>query len=143
MPKSPRKTIAQVLLLGCFAVSILAIGIGLGAWISRGINLTWRGEYNIGYADFIGIILSSIGVLLTIVTIFLAVFGVIGWVSISERLRDNTYSFLGEQLSEGKSLYNLIRKEVRDAVYEGVAPVEESAISAQPKTPEEPFEPTA
>jgi hypothetical protein len=130
----------QVLVSICGGIALLIIGVGAGIGLADGVSLKWHGSYDIGYADFIGIVLSALSVLLAILTIFLAVFGFIGWASISERLRQNTYSFLGDQIAEGKPLYNLIRKEVRDAVYEGVEPVEEVADHKGEK--DEPFEAT-
>ena len=123
MPRSPYKTAVRYGMLSIIALALIFLGVGIGAALAKGVNISWKGSYEIGYADFIGIVLSALSVLLTVLAIFLAIFGVIGWASFSERLRESSYSFLGDQLSEGKSLYNLIRKEVREAVYEGVEPV--------------------
>lgn len=133
-----RKKTSRLLLAISASISLLFIGAGVGAAFSRGLNVTWRGSYDIQYVDFIGIVLSALSLLLTVLAIVLAIFGVIGWASFSERLKENTNAFLSRQLSEGQPLYSLIRKEVRDAVYEGVAPVTEAKKTDE--LPERPFE---
>jgi hypothetical protein len=62
---------------------------------------------------------------LTLLTIFLAVFGFIGWRAINDRVRDHSLTYLGNELQEGKPMFTLIQKAVLDEVYKGVRPAEE------------------
>lgn len=82
---------------------------------------------SISYVDFISIVLTALGVMLTAVTLFVGALAVIGWTSIETRLRNHSIEFIGSELKEDKPLGLMIRKAVRDAVYEGVLPAEEDA----------------
>ncbi|GGE93974.1 hypothetical protein [Sphingomonas prati] len=81
-------------------------------------------SYTLSYADFISILLTCLGVMLTIVTLFVGVLAVLGWASIESKLRDHSFSYIGSELEEGKPLRDMIRRTVREAVYEGVGPID-------------------
>lgn len=80
--------------------------------------------YTLSYADFVSILLTCLGVMLTVVTLFVGLLAVLGWTSIEARLRDHSIEYIGSELQEGKPLGELVRKAVRDAVYEGVSPAD-------------------
>jgi hypothetical protein len=82
-------------------------------------------NYSLSYADFISILLTCLGVMLATLTLIVGLLAVIGWTSIETRLRDHSISYIGSELQEGKPLGELVRKAVREAVYEGVSPREE------------------
>jgi len=72
------------------------------------------------------VVLTCLGVMLTAVTLFVGVLAVIGWTSIETRLRSHSIEFIGSELSEDKPLGQMVRRAVREAVYEGVAPAREN-----------------
>lgn len=76
----------------------------------------------VSYIDFISVVLTCLGVMLTAVTLFVGVLAVIGWTSIETRLRSHSIEFIGSELTEDKPLGQMVRKAVREAVYEGVVP---------------------
>lgn len=80
----------------------------------------------VSYIDFISVVLTCLGVILTAVTLFVGVLAVIGWTSIETRLRSHSIEFIGSELSEDKPLGQMVRKAVREAVYEGVVPAREN-----------------
>lgn len=75
------------------------------------------------YTEFISIILTAISLLMTVLAFFLAVLGVIGWNSISTRIRERTEEFLNEGFKDGNSLNEMLRKRAEEIMYEGVTPV--------------------
>lgn len=79
-------------------------------------------SYTLSYADFVSIMLTCLGVMLAVVTLFVGLLAVLGWTSIESRLRDHSIEFIGSELQDGKPLGELVRKAVREAVYEGVSP---------------------
>jgi hypothetical protein len=112
---------SRYLMFFAAAAGCIAIGVAIGG----ALNVTWNGKLEISTVDFVTVVLSSISVLLTLLTIFLAVFGFIGWRAINDRVRDHSLTYLGNELQEGKPMFTLIQKAVLDEVYKGVRPAEE------------------
>jgi hypothetical protein len=81
---------------------------------------------SISYVDFISISLSAVSVMMTVLAIFLAVFGVIGWNAISSGVHRRTEDFLNEGFKEGNVLYEMIRARTNEIMYEGISTVESS-----------------
>lgn len=111
------------------------IGIGALCLLSGTIGASFTthfgtSSYTLSYADFISVMLTCLGVMLAIVTLFVGVLAVLGWTSIEARLRDHSIQYIGSELQEGKPLGELVRRAVREAVYEGVLPDDD---------PDEPF----
>ncbi len=111
---------SKVKLLAWFV--LVAVSIAVGVSIGGALNVTWNSKLEISTVDFITIMLSSISVLLALLTIFLAVFGFIGWRAINDRVRDHSLTYLGNELQEGKPMFMLIQKAVLEEVYKGVRP---------------------
>ena len=80
-------------------------------------------SYTISYADFISVMLSAIAVLLTALTIFLAVLGVLGWAAIAKGVRSRTEEFLADGFQEGEVLYSLVESKIAEQVYRGVGAI--------------------
>jgi hypothetical protein len=118
-------------------IGLVAVGaticVALGTLIGGSVNVRWNGAVEISSVDLVTIILTALGVMLAILTIFLAVFGFIGWTAINERLREHSMSYFTNELQEGKPSYELLRSVVRSVVYEGISPVpDEEPYSADP-----------
>ena len=92
----------------------------VGASFSRNFGTS---HYSISYADFISVMLTAISVLMTVLAIFLGVFGVIGWNAIQNRVHQRTEEFLTEGFKEGRPLYQMLESRATDIIYEGIIPV--------------------
>lgn len=70
--------------------------------------------------------LTAISLLMTVLAIFLAVLGFIGWTSIEQRVHSKTEAYLS-QLNDKimKQAENAIREKTNAIMYEGVSAVEE------------------
>jgi hypothetical protein len=90
---------------------------------------------SISYVDFISVVLSALGVLLMVVTLFVAILAVIGWTSIESKLRAHSIEFIGSELRDDKPLGQMVRKAVRDAVYEGIMPADEEEAQPEDEVP--------
>ncbi|KRB79871.1 hypothetical protein ASE00_19435 [Sphingomonas sp. Root710] len=51
-------------------------------------------SYTLSYADFISIMLTAVSLLMTVLAIFLAVFGFVGWTTIEQKVHSKTEDFL-------------------------------------------------
>jgi len=116
-------TIQKALLRGLAILGLVAL-CGLssvaGASMSRHFGTS---SYTISYADFISVMLSAIAVLLTALTIFLAVLGVLGWAAIAKGVRSRTEEFLADGFQEGEVLYSLVESKIAEQVYRGVGAI--------------------
>ena len=111
-------------------IAVKLISMILLALISGVIGAALAGNFgtssiSISYIDFISVVLTALGVMLATATLFVAVLAVIGWTSIEARLRNHSIEFIGSELKDDKPLAIMIKKAVREAVYEGVAPTTE------------------
>lgn len=111
--------------LGLISVALVSGIIGASMASHFGTS-----SFTLSYTDFVSIMLTCLGVMLAVVTLFVGLLAVLGWTSIEARLRDHSIEYIGSELQDGKPLGDLVRKAVREAVYEGVLPTIE----------EEPFE---
>jgi formaldehyde-activating enzyme involved in methanogenesis len=68
--------------------------------------------------------LTALGVMMTAMTLLVGALAVIGWTSIESKLRDHSYDYMRSDLKSGGPLQELVRRAVRDAVYEGVRPID-------------------
>ena len=117
----PTRTIIQrvATLAGLSALAVVSGLVGAALTTRFGTS-----NIRISYIDFISVILTALGVILTAVTLFVGALAVIGWTSIETRLRSHSIEFIGSELREDKPLGRMVRKAVRDAVYEGVMPAD-------------------
>jgi hypothetical protein len=88
-------------------------------------------SYTLSYADFVSVMLTAISLLLTLLAMFFAVLGVIGWNAISAGVRQRTKDFLEEGFREGNALHQMLRKRVDETMYEGVAALSEGEKKMQ------------
>lgn len=87
------------------------------------------------YSDFISVILTALGVMLTALTIFLGVLAVVGWTSIESKLRDHSISYFKDQLSSEGPLRAELEELFTEIAYEGI----ESYKSQQQSNQEEDY----
>jgi membrane protein implicated in regulation of membrane protease activity len=108
------------------AVVLVVVACLLSASIGGGISRHWgASEYTISYADFVQIMLTAISLLITLLAVFLAVLGVIGWTSIEQRVHQKTEAYLAK-LDEGiqRRAEEAIREKTNAMMYEGVQPID-------------------
>ena len=132
MPKSsngPRwlsRALKAVLVVGLCLLS----GI-VGGALNRHFGTS---SYTISYADFISIMLTAVSVLMTVLAIFLGVFGFIGWNSIEQKAHRKTEQFLNSGFKDGGRLNTMLfervedalRQKTKDIMFEGVEPIDDT-----------------
>ena len=73
-------------------------------------------SYTLSYADFISIMLTAVSLLITVLAVFLAIAGVIGWNSIEQKVHTKTEDFLSKGFEKGGQLDRMVYRRVRDVV---------------------------
>ncbi|MDO9363159.1 MAG: hypothetical protein Q7T60_09555 [Sphingopyxis sp.] len=107
----------KILFVAAFLVCMVVSGL-IGGVMSRHFAPS---SLEISYVDFISIMLTSLGIILTALAVFIGILAVLGWNSIEDKLRDHSHDYIRRQLEEGNPLRDDIRRSVREVVYEGVA----------------------
>jgi hypothetical protein len=115
-----KKALPQVLkILGLLALCLFGGVVGASLATHFGTS-----SYSISFVDFISVMLTALGVMMTTMTLLVGALAVIGWTSIEGKLRDHSYDYMSNDLKVGGPLQELVRRAVRDAVYEGVRPLD-------------------
>jgi hypothetical protein len=73
-------------------------------------------SYTLSYADFVSIMLTAVSLLITVLAVFLAIAGVIGWNSIEQRVHTKTEDFLSRGFEKGGHLDRMVYRRVKDVV---------------------------
>lgn len=118
----PKRILIAVILIGSIALTSGLIGAALASKFGTSSE-------TISYIDFVSILLTCLGVMMTALTLFIGALAIIGWTSIETKLRTHSIEFIGSELDEEKPLGRMVRKAVRDAVYEGVSATPEDEDS--------------
>jgi len=116
-------------------VCLLIVACLISAGIGGGVSKTWgASQYTISYSDFVSIMLTAISLLMTVLAIFLAVLGFIGWTSIEQRVHSKTEDYLAK-LNDSimEKAEEAIREKTNAIMYEGVGAVEEEQEEDDPK----------
>jgi len=96
----------------------------IGGAITRNFG---KADYTISYSEFISIMLTAISTLMAVLAIFLAVFGFIGWATISDRVHEKTKDFLNDGFKEGGVLHKMLTEKATNIMYQGVGSIDTSS----------------
>lgn len=94
-------------------VGLCVLSGAVGGALNRNFGTS---DYTLSYADFITIMLTAVSVLMTVLAIFLAVFGFIGWNSIEQKVHAKTEDFLASGFEKGNRLDNMVASKVAEAI---------------------------
>lgn len=116
-----------VLSLKLIGLALLCVISGLiGGALTRNFGSS---SYTVSYADFISIMLTAVSVLMTVLAIFLAVAGFVGWTTIEQKVHSKTEDFLAKGFEKGGRLdrivVEMIERKTEQIMFRGVQPVEE------------------
>ena len=108
-------------------VSLCVVSAAIGGGISR----HWgTAKYDISYSDFVVIMLTAIAVLMTVLAIFLATFGVIGWATLEgrvqeamDKIEERTQRKIDKFVVDSKKKMEIfMRSKSKEIMYEGIQP---------------------
>lgn len=78
------------------------------------------GRNDLTYADFISIMLTALGLMITVLGFFVAAAGVIGWTTLENKLKDHSVTYFKEQLSKNGKLREEIEQLIVGIAHEGI-----------------------
>lgn len=115
--------------LGCLlktaGIVVLCVLSGVAGAVL--IEVTKAHPDSLSYADFVSILLTAISTLMTVLAIFLAVAGFVGWTTIEQKVHAKTQDFLANGFTKGGPLDQMVTKTIErktaEIMYQGVAPV--------------------
>lgn len=119
----------------CFVTTALVIG--LTVFLSRFAPNQAIGE--IRYVDLISIVLTALSIMITILGLFGAALGVIGWATFESKLRDNSFSYLTAELSKDGKLRKEFETILTEISLRGVRPEESEPNEPDHRAPESPY----
>lgn len=86
-------------------------------------------SYTLSYADFVSIMLTAVSLLMTVLAIFLAVLGFLGWTTIEQKVHGKTEEFLADGFEKGGRLERMVLDVIEtnslEIMFRGVQPVGE------------------
>lgn len=84
-------------------------------------------SYTLSYADFVSIMLTAVSLLMTVLAIFLAVVGFLGWTTIEQKVHGKTEDFLASGFEKGGRLdrvvVEMIERKTEEIMFRGIQPV--------------------
>lgn len=84
-------------------------------------------SYSLSYADFVSIMLTAVSLLMTVLAIFLAVVGFLGWTTIEQKVHGKTEDFLASGFEKGGRLdrvvVEMIEHKTEEIMFRGIQPV--------------------
>lgn len=90
-------------------------------------------SYTLSYADFISIMLTAVSLLMTVLAIFLAVVGFVGWTTIEQKVHGKTEDFLAKGFEKGGRLdrvvVEMIERKTEEIMFRGIQPVGEDDLN--------------
>ena len=90
-------------------------------------------SYTLSYADFVSVMLTAVSLLMTVLAIFLAVVGFLGWTTIEQKVHGKTEDFLAKGFEKGGRLdrvvVEMIERKTEEIMFRGVQPVSEDDLN--------------
>lgn len=97
-----------------------AVTIALHLWAPSGGPAAAAVAADVTYTDFLSITLTALAIMITVLGIFVAAAGVIGWATLENKLRDHSLAYFKEELGENGKLRSDLEKLFVDIAYNGV-----------------------
>lgn len=96
--------------------------------------------YAVSYADLLMIVLSALSIMITVLAIFLASLGVIGWATFEAKLRDTSLEYFTSQLGKDGPLRSELEALLVEISLSGVEKRETPPATEAPAQPnDEPY----
>jgi hypothetical protein len=100
------------------AVFWMLVGSTLLVVTVKGSGLTFGPNRSVSEAEFVSIILSALGVMLTAVTVFLGALAIIGWTTFETRVQQSAEAFMRVRFAEDDPDYKAFMERVATQVNE-------------------------
>lgn len=98
-------------------------------------------NYTLSYADFVSVMLTAVSLLMTVLAIFLAVVGFLGWTTIEQKVHGKTEDFLAKGFEKGGRLdrvvVEMIERKTEEIMFRGIQPVGEDDLNGSEEDKDE------
>jgi hypothetical protein len=94
------------------------------------IQVVPAGALDVKYTDFLSITLTALGLMITVLGIFVAAAGVIGWTTLESKLRDHSLEYFAKQLEKEGPLRKELEELFAEIAYSGI-----EGLKAPPEAP--------
>lgn len=115
-------------------VALCLVSGVIGGALTRNFGTS---SYTLSYADFVSVMLTAVSLLMTVLAIFLAVVGFVGWTTIEQKVHDKTEDFLVKGFEKGGRLDRVvednIERKTEEIMFRGVQPVGEDDLNGNEK----------
>lgn len=101
---------------GIAAVLLMLTGAFLLVVVVKGSGLTFGPNRAVTESEFVSIILTALGVMLTAVTVFLGALAIIGWATFETRVQQSADAFMNRRFADDDPDYQAFLKKVEDKV---------------------------
>lgn len=78
------------------------------------------GNNDVSYADFLSITLTALSLMVTVLGLFVAAAGVIGWSTLESKLRSHSVEYFSQQLEKGAPLRKDLEGLFAEIAYTGI-----------------------
>ena len=103
------------------AFFIVAAAAGAGASLLLHLFGTSSGVgIDVSYADFLSITLTALSLMITVLGLFVAAAGVIGWSTLENKLRSHSVEYFSKQLEKDAPLRKELESLFADIAYTGI-----------------------
>ncbi|MGB3805815.1 MAG: hypothetical protein WA936_01310 [Erythrobacter sp.] len=103
-----------------FAVIAGLAGAGVTLIFHVGVASPPGAGADITYADFLAITLTALALMITVLGLFVAAAGVIGWSTIESKLRDHSVNYFKDQLGKDGDLRAEMEKLIVNIAHNGI-----------------------
>lgn len=124
------------------ALLLILVGAALAVVIQKASGLSAAPNEDLSYAEFTGVILSALGVIIAALTLFLGAVAVVGWTAFESMVKQKSENFLEKRFSPEDQRYTDLLEEIKEDVrremsiqrqskkeaIENTSPFDESAI---------------
>ena len=121
-------------MLTFLGVCIIAAAAGAGASLILHLMHTQTSPVteDIKYTDFLSITLTALSLMITVLGLFLAAAGVIGWATLESRLKAHSIEYFSKQLDKDSELRKDLEKMFVDIASTGIEGLREAPEEERP-----------
>ena len=103
-----------------YAIALLVVAALLTFSIAASRIVASAAPPKIEYVDVVVIVLAALSIMITVLGIFIALLGVVGWATFESKLKDTSLDYFREQMARGGSLREEFERLLVQISLEGV-----------------------
>jgi len=113
----------------CIVAAVAAAGTTLALHF---VGISDGAESDISYAEFLSVTLTALSIMITVLGLFVAAAGVIGWSTLENKLRSHSVEYFTNQLSKEGPLRQELEELFTSIAYTGIEGLKQSHKEDRP-----------